>query len=56
MTSRMIYDYDEDRMTKMMMMISKKVKRGWVAVGVDVRIYRHDLLRAASHHHLITFT
>ena len=43
------------RMTKMMMM-SSKVKRGWVAVGVDVRIYRHDLLAAASHHHLITFT
>ena len=42
------------RMTKMMM--SSKVKRGWVAVGVDVRIYRHDLLQAASHHHLITFT
>ena len=43
------------RMTKMMMM-SSKVKRGWVAVGVDVRIYRHDLLRAASHHQMITFT
>ena len=55
MTSRMIYDYDEDSMTKMMMM-SSKVKRGWVAVGVDVRIYRHDLLGAASHHHLTTFT
>ena len=43
------------RMTKMMMM-SSKVKRGWVAVGVDVRIYRHDLLQAASHHQMITFT
>ena len=40
------------RMTKMMMMISK-VRRGWVAVGVDVRIYRHDLPSADSppHHH-----
>ena len=34
------------------MMISK-VRRGWVAVGVDVRIYRHDLPSADSppHHH-----
>ena len=44
------------RMTKMMMMMSSRVKRGWVAVGVDVRIYRHDLLAAASHHQMITFT
>ena len=45
------------RMTKMMMMMmSSKVKRGWVVVGVDVGIYRHDLLQAASHHQMITFT